>query len=96
MKNELKRVIIRDKNGEMDKIITNREEIEQENIQYNRSYYKKAFCTLIYQDKIYNQLNDDAICDKILDRTLYQSDCNSEEVFEYLQLFKRTNQSNIK
>jgi len=28
MKNELKRVIIRDKNGEMDKIITNREEIE--------------------------------------------------------------------
>ena len=43
----------------------------------------------IYRDKIYPQLKDGVVRDKILAGELTRSDCDSENVFEFLSLLKQ-------
>ena len=43
----------------------------------------------MYQDKIYNKLQDDNIRNKIINGQLQQQECNSEKVYHFLKLLKR-------
>ena len=95
MKNGLKWLIKRDNEGNIIKSYTNRAEIENKIINYSRNYYKKAFTSPIYQDKIYEQLNNDLIRNKILNSNLSWDNYDSKEVFEYLQLLKQPKHMNV-
>ena len=62
----LKRAHEANEEEETIKIYLRKEEIEEELIKYNWYHYQKVFNTLIYNDKIHNQLQDDKIRDEIL------------------------------
>ena len=47
-----------------------------------------AHDTVVYNDKIYLQLEDDKVRDKILQGGLYREDCDNPNVFEFLSLLK--------
>ena len=50
-------------NGKILQTYTRREEIDEKLINYSKKYYTKVFETLIYQDKIYEKLQEDTIRD---------------------------------
>jgi len=52
----LKRLYEEDNDGNIIKIYTKREDIEEQLIKYNKKHYNKVFNTAIYQDKIYEKL----------------------------------------
>ena len=43
----------------------------------------------MYKDKIYKQLQDNYIRDKILNRELERQDCDDEAVYHFLKLLKQ-------
>ena len=60
-------------------------------MKYNTEHQKKAYQSEIYQDKIYNKLQEDRSHDKILNRILEKNECDSNAVFKFLQLLKVPN-----
>ena len=63
-------------------------EIENSIKEYNLEYFQQAHKTKVYNDKIYNKLQDDKTHNKILNRILELQDCTYEEVFKFLLLLK--------
>ena len=55
---------------------------------YNLQHYQKEYHTEIYNDKIYSELEDRAIRNKILTGQLRRSDCNSSNFYQSLRLLK--------
>ena len=54
-----------------------------------RKYYKQVFLLDIYNDKIYNELSNNKIRDKILTRRLERNDYNNSKIYKFLQLLKK-------
>ena len=65
-----------------------REEIKNSLINQNTAHYKKVLKTLVYQDKIYEQLAKDKIRDKILDGSLHCEECDNIAVCNFLKLLR--------
>ena len=63
-------------------------DIEDAIMKYNKMHFTKAHKANIYNDKIYDKLQQDEIRDKILQGRLVEEDCDNREVFEFLQLLK--------
>ena len=73
-----------------------KEDIEQAIFDYNTIHFKEAHETKVYQDKIYKQLQENEIRDKILDGRIREKDCDNKEVFQFLSLLKQlTNRRNL-
>ena len=70
LKSSLKLLKVVNDSGQIVKRITARKEIEDELMSFNRIYYQKAHEMKVHQDKIYSQLREDQIRDKILNRQL--------------------------
>ena len=47
----------------------------------------------MYNDRIYKQLSNNKIRDKILIEKLERDDCKNEEVFRFLNLLKKSNET---
>jgi len=45
---------------------------------------------LIYQDKIYKEINNDNVRDKIMNRIITREECNSNKVYAFLKMLKST------
>ena len=82
----LKRLCINSNDNERSKIIVKREEIEQEIMLFNTKHFKKAHVLKVYDDKIYGELRNNTIRDKILSGELIADDCDNENVFQFLKL----------
>ena len=50
---------------------------------------KQAHDSIAYKDKIYHQLRDNSIRDKILNRTLRREECDDERVYRLLKLLNQ-------
>ena len=70
MNRALKWLHDKDNDGKIVKTYTRREEIKEQLINYNKKHYAKVFETPIYQDKIYEKLQENTIRDQILNGTL--------------------------
>ena len=62
----LKRVHQVNNKGEIIKTYTKKEEIKEKLIEYNRKHYRKVMQMLIFNDKIYEKLQQDSIRNQIL------------------------------
>ena len=87
-KYSIKRLHAVDKNNTIINTYMEQERIEQELSKYNEAHFKKAHDTIAYKDKIYVQLRDDQVRDKILEGRLRKEECNDERVFEFMKLLK--------
>ena len=56
---------------------------------YNRSHFQQAFDSSICRDKIYQSLTTEETITKILNGTVQPIDCDDDNVFLLLSLFKR-------
>jgi len=88
VKGNLKRLHIVDERNQIVKTVIQKEQIEQEIKRFNEHHFKKAHQTIVYQDKIYAELDRDDIRDKILNGQLEREQCNSEDVWKFLKLLK--------
>jgi len=70
-------------------IYSNQDQIEKAIMNYNLQHYQKEYHTEIYNDKIYSQLEDGAIRNKILTGQLRRSDCDSSNIYQFLRLLKQ-------
>ena len=70
MRGNIKRLYEIDKDNKIKNTYINKESIESKIIEYNAKHFTKAHQTIAYKDKIYAQLNDNKIRDKILNREL--------------------------
>ena len=70
MRGNIKRLYEIDEDNKIKNTYINKESIESKIIEYNAKHFTKAYQTIAYQDKIFTQLNDDKIRDKILNREL--------------------------
>ena len=77
----IKRLHIMNTNNEVDEILIKREEIEDRIKHHNTNYFKKAYNSIAYKDKIYERLRHNLIRDKILNRTLQREEYNDEKVY---------------
>jgi len=88
-KQTLKRLNIPMQDGQNYKQVSDRRTIENEIINYNKKHFKQAFTSKAYIDKIYENLRHDEIRDKVLKGELQKSECDYEEVYEFLRLLKK-------
>ena len=58
-------------------------------MEYNRENFQQAYQTKVYNDKIYNELKEDRVRNRILKGQLRREDCDDEDVFEFLSLLKQ-------
>jgi len=66
VKGAFRKLHITNEDKQIVKTINKREDIEEAIIIYNRNHLKQAHNMSIYKDKIYHQLSNDQIRDKIL------------------------------
>ena len=57
-------------------------------MEYNIQLYQQVHETKVYQDKIYSQLQEGLIRDKILIGELRRLECDCQNVFKFLKLLK--------
>ena len=70
MRGNIKRLYEIDEDNKIKNTYINKESIESKIIEYNTKHFTKAYEIIAYKDKIYTQLNDNKIRDKILNREL--------------------------
>ena len=58
-------------------------------MEFNNNHYKKVLTTKAAIDKIYNKLQNDEICNRILLETLDPNECDYPEVYNFLSLLKK-------
>ena len=80
----LKHVIIEENN----KIISQRDQMEQAIINKNIRYHKVVFNTKVYKDRIYKKLLNNEIRDDILKRKLDEFECTNRDVYKFLTLLQ--------
>ena len=88
----LRKQNIRNNQKEIIKTLNDCKEIEDIIIKYNRQHLKQAHQTPVYNDRIYKQLSNNTIRDKILIGKLEWDDCTNKEVFKFLNLLKKSNE----
>ena len=88
-KNSLKRVKVVNEQNEIIKECQDRHDIETEIARYNKQHFRQAFSSKAYTDKIYSKLQYDNIRDKILNGTIERSECDHQDVFDFIQLMKK-------
>jgi len=88
-KNSLKKLHIINENEQIINTLVNKEKIEEAISQHNTSHYKQAMQTTMYQDQIYNKLQDNEVRNDILDGNLQRSQCDDEDVYQFLTLLKQ-------
>ena len=76
------------KNNKVEKECQDRILIEREIVIYNKKYFRKAYTSNAFKDKIYTQLKCDQIRDKILKGTLEREECDNKDVYDFLVLLK--------
>ena len=77
-----------DKN-QIEKTYVSKEEIEQLIIQNNYKHFTQAHDTEIYNDQIYEKLQEDNTRNKIISGRLRREECDHLKVFKFLKLLKR-------
>ena len=87
-RDRIKRIYVIDKNQQIKNTYVDRERIQREKCDYNEAHFKKAHDTIAHKDKIYVQLRDDNIRDKILEGNLSREEYDDERVFKFLKLLK--------
>ena len=80
VKGSLKRLYIVNENGEIVKTHIDKETIEEQIQNHKVKHFTKAHSSKMYKDKIYAELNNPQIRDKILNRDLDRGECNSQKV----------------
>ena len=53
-------------------------------------HFQEAKSSNTYKEKIYDKLRTDDIRDRILNGTLCQDECDNQNVFNFLQLLKKS------
>ena len=89
----LRKQNIRNNQKEIIKTLNDRKEIEDAIIKYNRQHLKQAHQIPVYNDRIYKQLSNNKIRDKILTGKLERDKCTNKEVFKFLNLLKKLNET---
>ena len=72
---------IKDKARNTDRTTCNREEMEEELINYNKRYFAKALSSKVFNNKVHKKLANDKIRNKILQGSLDSEECNFPEVY---------------
>ena len=93
VKGVLRKLHIRNDQMEIIKTLNDHKEIKDAIIKYNREYLKQAHQIPMYNDRIYKQLSNNKIRDKILIGKLEQDDYTNKEVFRFLNLLKKSNET---
>ena len=62
-------------------MLTNRYDIEQAIIDFNKQYFQKAYNVKVYKDKICDQLKNNEVKNKILQGRLERQYFNNKNVF---------------
>ena len=88
-KSSLKRVKVVNRNNKVIRECQDKQSIEYKIVQYNKKYFRKAYSSNAFKDKIYMQLKLDQIRDKILKGKLKRVSCDNDDVFEFLTLLKK-------
>jgi len=88
VKGNLKRLHIVNENDRIEKTIIEKEQMEKEIMQYNEQHFKQAYSSEMCNDKIYAELHSNEIRDKILNGQLSSEECDSQNVWKFLQLLK--------
>ena len=86
LRQKLRHLHLPDEEGNIQTTIVKREEIEEKIADYNEKHLKKAHGSIAYKDKIYHQLRNNSIRDKILNGTLRRDECDDERVYQLLKL----------
>ena len=60
-------------------------------MKYNKIHFWKAHQTDVYKDKIYAKLQDNNVRNRILAGELDRSECNNQNINNFLILLKRPN-----
>ena len=89
VREEIRLLYRKDSENRIVETYSNRDQIEKAIINHNLQHYQKAHHTEIYNNKIYSQLEDRAIRNKILIRQLRGSDCDSSNIYQFLSLLKQ-------
>ena len=79
----------KDSKNRIVEIYSNRKDIEKAIMEYNIQLYQQVHETKVYQDKIYSQLQEGLIRDKILIGELRRLEYDSQNVFKFLKLLKQ-------
>ena len=72
-------------------ILYERNKVEVALINQNLKHFKKVMLTKAYQDKIYEQLENNEVRDRIINGKLSRDKCDLEDVCEFLFLSQRSN-----
>jgi len=89
VKGNLKRLHIIEDNQTISRTIIGKENIEHEIKKFNENHFKQAHQSEMYKDKIYAELENNEIRDKILNGQLTREECDSKNVWEFLKLLKQ-------
>ena len=92
----MKRLEVSNDNTQRNEFIIKRESIEEKIMTFNRNHFKKAHSTPIYNDKIYNELRNNSIRDKILNGNLSRDECDNDNVYKFLKLFRQNGRNNYR
>ena len=63
-------------------------------MKYNYKYYKKAYSLKGYKDKIYYNLHNNDIRDKILNNRLNREECTYKEFHKFMKLLANRKRNN--
>ena len=53
-------------------------------MEFNKNHYKQVFRSEVYNDKIYKELQNNNMRDKIFAGRLKRDNCDNSEVYEFL------------
>ena len=79
-KDNLKRLHIINKNQTIERTIIGKEQIECEIMKFNENHFQQAHTSEMFRDKIYAELDNNKIRDKILNGQLARDKCDSKNV----------------
>ena len=88
----IKRVHRMNEKNQTIKTHNDRESTEKEISNQNIKYLTKAHQTEVHVDKMCYKLKEDEVRDKTLKRGIAREDCNSNDVYEFLKLLKRSHE----
>ena len=95
MKLRLKLLKVHSNNGNTEKILYERNEIERALLHYNYKHFSKAKMSDTFKDKINRKMYDDSVRDKILNGIVDQEDVDSKDLAEFLKLLKCGNNRRV-
>ena len=89
VKGSLKRLYIVNEKDQIVQTYIDKESIEDNIRKHNIKHFTQAHRTDMYNDKIYVELTNPIIKDKILNGDLDKEDCDSKNVWKFLSLLKK-------